>query len=326
MSGLVSVVLPVYKGKVTLASALESVLSQDIDAMEVIVIDDGSPDDSWMLVQEIKDDRIVLVRQSNRGLAATLNRGIELARGRYIARQDQDDLVLDERFRKQVAFLEEHPDVAIVGTWAQIYLGNIPTDRFHKHPAEHGTLRLELLFDNPFVHSSVMMRADLVRDIGGYCEDQARQPPEDFELWSRIARKHRVANLPKVLTIYREMPGSMSRTGDNPFLRNVIRIAAENIFEVLGNRYSYEQCYSLAELYHGCEPMNVKLGKANALKMLGEAAEAISGASTSWSQEFSASYSRMERHLASRYFRRRLPQPILTLARWVRNRLRKLMK
>src|SRR5215472_18911302 len=121
---IVTAIVPVYRGERTLAQALSSLLAQDIDGLEVIVIDDGSPDrsaDIAITMQEATKGRLTVLRQSNCGLAATLNRGIRLARGKYIARQDQDDIVLAGRFVKQLAYLEANPDDAMVGTWAQIY-------------------------------------------------------------------------------------------------------------------------------------------------------------------------------------------------------------
>lgn len=259
----------------------------------------------------------------NRGLAATLNLGISWAHGPYIARQDQDDLALPGRFAKQLAFLEANPDVAMVGTWSQIYAGDVPTPRYHRHPGSNEALQLELLFDNPFVHSSMMIRADVLREVGGYCEDKSRQPPEDYELWSRIARQYRVANLPEVLTVYREVAGSMSRTGDNPFLGNVIRISTENLCHVLASDHPVADCAALAELYHrgGMAGFRSPLTKARAREMLDSAALGVGGDRAGWSAEFQSSYRRMRAHLDSRFVRRRIPAPLLAPARWLRNRV-----
>lgn len=317
----ISVILPVYNGASTLAEAFATVCAQPITDMEIIVWDDGSKDESWALISSFTDPRLRAFSHANKGLAATLNCGIAQASGRYIARQDRDDLVLPGRLAKQLAFLDAHPDIAMVGTWAQIYEGDTPTERYHRHPITCETLRLELLFDNPFVHSSMMIRTEVLRDIGGYCEDKSRQPPEDYELWSRIARRHRVANIPEVLTVYREVPGSISRTGISPFLRNVILIASENLLAVLASRHGPEKCVALAELYHGVPPGQLRLSRSAARRMLADAAKAVGGAPSGWSEEFLASYQRMRRHLDSRFLRRWIPAPLLGPARWLKYRL-----
>src|SRR5262249_42585998 len=106
--------------------------------------------------------------------------------------------------------------------------------RFHDHPADDAALRFELLFDNPFVHSSVMLRKRAVDEVGGYSTDSSRQPPEDYELWSRLARSHRVANLPERLTVYRETAGGMSRAPGQAFQGRAVLISSENLAAAVG--------------------------------------------------------------------------------------------
>ena len=247
----VSIVLPIHNGAPYLRQAVDSVLAQSFSDFELIAIDDGSRDDSADIVGAYSDPRITFLRQENKGLAATLNRGIALARGRYVARQDQDDVSLPERLAKQVEFLDTHPDTAMVGTWAEIFDASGRDMRFHRHPHDPATLRFELLFDNPFVHSSVMMRMSTLDEVGGYTTDRTRQPPEDYELWSRIARRHPVSNIPEVLHRYREVAGSMSRSGDNPFALHIVAISAENLAYALDQPSGSKELRDLAEAMHG---------------------------------------------------------------------------
>jgi len=321
----ISVILPVYNGLPYLRDAVNSILTQSIHDFELIIINDGSTDDSEVIIKNINDPRVHYVIQSNQGLAVTLNKSVQLAKGKFIARLDQDDFMLQSRIAKQVEYLESHPDCAMVGTWSEIWVGNKPTDRKHKHPTSHEALQLELLFDNPFVHSSVMMRADVLRELGGYSEDKLRQPPEDYELWSRISRKYRVANIPEVLTVYREVEGSMSRTGDNPFLANVIQISADNLAGILGSKFSDAECYSLASIYHGRKPekQKNKLTKSRALRMHNEAALIISGGFSQWSGEFKASYNRQQSQIKSQFMRCLLPRFLLKPTRVIKNLIKK---
>lgn len=247
----ISVILPVYNGALYLREAVDSILNQSFSDFELIIIDDGSKDNSAEIISSYTDPRIRFYRQENIGLAATLNRGIGLASGSYIARQDQDDISLPERLARQVEFLQSHPDYGMVGTWATILEGTEPCRRDHRHPANDLQLKFALLFDNPFVHSSVMLRRSIFEEVGSYSTDPERQPPEDYELWSRIARHSKVANIPELLHVYREIPQSMSRDGHNPFLRHVMQINAENLAWVSGNKFPVLMCQDLSALLHG---------------------------------------------------------------------------
>jgi len=247
----ISVILPVYNGSSYLREAIDSTLGQSYPHFELIIINDGSTDDSASIISSYSDPRLRFYQQENQGLATTLNRGISLAAGAYIARQDQDDVSLPQRIEKQIAFLEANPDYGMVGTWAAIWEGTMPTERSHKHSPENFKLKFDLLFNNPFVHSSMMIRKSVLEVVGGYSTDRNRQPPEDYELWSRVARQFKVANIPEVLHIYREMPQSMSRTGDNPFIRHVLNINTENLTWATGASYPTQSFQDLAALIHG---------------------------------------------------------------------------
>jgi hypothetical protein len=153
----------------------------------------------------------------------------------------------------QVEFLDTHPGHALVGTRAEIWVGDAPSHRFHDHPVDNVALRFELLFDNPFVHSSVMIRKSMLDEIGLYTTDSERQPPEDYELWSRMARRFHVANLAERLTVYREVPNSISRVGNNPFLKKMVLISSENLAIATGAAKPEQIHIDIAALIHGSE-------------------------------------------------------------------------
>jgi len=249
----ISVVLSVRNGGEDLPTALDTILTQSFSDFELIAINNGSTDGTGEFLDQIADPRVRVYHQEDKGLAAALNRGISLARGRYIARQDHDDLADPSRLAKQVAFLDAHPEHGLVGTRAEIWVGDIPSGRFHDHPTEDDILRFDLLFNNPFVHSSVMIRKSALDRVGGYTTDPARQPPEDYELWSRIARHYRVANLGERLTVYREVLSSMSRAGERPFLEKLVTISSENLAHATGATTPQQVHLDIAALVHGAE-------------------------------------------------------------------------
>lgn len=230
----VSVILPVYNGENYLMEAVESILGQTYGDFELIAINDGSKDSTAALLDTVSDPRVRVVHQENMGLALTLNKGIGLARGEYIARQDADDISRPERLARQVEYMDEHPRCGLLGTWSVIHEDRVPTSRQHRHPCSNGELQFRLLFDSFFVHSSVMIRRTALDRAGLYPTDPERNPPEDFDLWLRIARDHELANLPEPLLVYRELPGSISRTKAELLDRRAITIAVENLQLLLG--------------------------------------------------------------------------------------------
>lgn len=233
----VSVILPFYNAARHLGEAIQSILCQTYPDFELILIDDGSSDGSAAIARSFTDPRIRFVRQQNAGLAATLNKAIGLARYDFIARMDADDLSFPERFEKQIAFLDAHPECGMVGTWASIWEGDRESGRAHRHPAENSQLKFELLFDNPFVHSSMMIRRCVFERVGMYAVGKDRQP-QDYELWSRVMRQFAIANIPEILQVYREVDSSISRTRKENVRKLVMDISAENLAWISGRAVS----------------------------------------------------------------------------------------
>lgn len=310
----VSVVLPVYNGAPWLTDSIDCVLKQSYADFELVIIDDGSEDNSWNLITQFSDPRIRAYRQTNRGLAATLNTGLEVAVAPLVARQDQDDWMHSERLARQVLYMHAHPCCSAVGTWAEIREDDVFTGRHHKHALGNAALRLNLMFDNPFVHSSMMLRRAAVLQVGGYCEDKSLQPPEDYALWSNLACLFEVGNIGEVLTAYREVAGSMSRSGVSPFQRNVVRISVENMKRTLGSAYSVEHYNELSVLYHGVDS-DSPLPRRKTLEMLQALAVAVAGEPANWNEEFAREHTRLAAFVSSQYLQRHLPSALLNTVR-----------
>lgn len=210
---LVSVVMAVRNDERFLPEAIESILSQTVKDFEFIIIDDGSSDGSWRVVRKYarKDKRIISKRQKNQGLAKSLNNGIALARGTFIARMDSDDISLSDRFEEQLAYLAEHKEVGIVGCQAQEIdeRGNpIPPATLldlSAMPVSPGEARKSALKSNPVVHPTMMIRKDLVDALGGYDERFAAAQDYDFVL--RALGRCEVANLATIHLRYRRVHG-----------------------------------------------------------------------------------------------------------------------
>lgn len=198
---LISVLMSVYNGEDYLRESIDSILGQTLTDFEFIIVDDGSVDGTSKVLNSVSDPRVVRINnQKNFGLSASLNKGISIARGRYIARMDADDISLPCRLEKQMVFMEEHLDIAVCGTWVEL-IGDVQATVW-KHPLEYSGIYSRLLFSNPLVHSSVMIRASAFHANRLLYDDTVRFA-QDYDLWSRSIEKFRFANIGQVLLYYR---------------------------------------------------------------------------------------------------------------------------
>lgn len=206
---LVSVVLPVRNGQPYLQEAIRSILGQSLRNIELICIDDGSSDSSARLLDELRDPRWILVRHpSPRGLSATLNEGMRLARGRYVARMDADDISHPRRLERQARFLDANPTVDVVGTWART-LGMKPAQNW-RYPTNNAQIQAEMLFNSALVHSSVMMRKSAILNKKAWYGLKVERA-QDYELWTRPGLNLKLANLPQTLLSYRLHAGQVGQ-------------------------------------------------------------------------------------------------------------------
>ena len=192
-------------GAAFVREAVESVLGQTLRDFELLVVDDGSSDETAAILAEIGDERLRVVRQERLGLVEALNRAISEARAPLLARMDADDVSLPGRLERQVAYLQERPRVALVVTGVE----TIGRDATVILPDDDAALRRRLLLRNPFTHGSVVVRADAVAQAGGYRPDYGAN--EDYDLWRRIAREWELGAIPEVLYRYREHPAAVTQ-------------------------------------------------------------------------------------------------------------------
>jgi len=198
--------MPVYNGADTVEEAVRSLLAQSYERLEILVVDDGSTDASVAIVAGIQDSRIKLLRRDHQGLVKTLNHGCAQAQGEYIARLDADDVAYECRVAAQVEYLEGHSDVGLLGTWAKIVSEDGEEETFEP-PVSDRALRRHLLWDNPFIHSSVMFRRVAFQEAGGYPEGLA----EEYRLWIQMARSWKIGVLPEMLVRHRIHQASYTR-------------------------------------------------------------------------------------------------------------------
>lgn len=206
----ISVIMPAYNAEQYIAEAMDSILGQTMGDFEFIILNDCSTDRTEKIILSYDDPRIVYLKnEKNLGVAATLNRGLEIARGEYIARMDADDISLPDRFRLQVEFMENHQSVAVLGSAVETFGDRNETIGFSQSDSK---LKVDLLFGNCFAHPSVIMRTAVILSLGGY--DRAYEGLEDYDLWCRAAEKHALATIPQVLLRYRLHPKQVTQSAN----------------------------------------------------------------------------------------------------------------
>lgn len=204
MGELVSVIMPVYNGADLIRDAIESILAQTYRDLELIVIDDGSKDDTAAVVESIEDPRIRLVRQENQGVAASRNNGVALARGPIIAFLDHDDAWVPDKLERQLAMMEETGAV-IVGA-LMTYIG--PRGPLRAHAGEITDHQQERIKDArlmPFPPSSMIVRREALEQAGPFDAELVRNtgPIDDLDMVAKVARLGRVVTYPEPLGYYR---------------------------------------------------------------------------------------------------------------------------
>ena len=196
----VSVVMSVFNGERFLAEAVESILHQTFSDFEFIIINDGSSDKSADILSKYEhlDERVHIYHQENRGLIASLNRGLDFVRGKYLARMDADDVSLPYRLAEQVSILEQRPELVILGSAYEVIDGCGKSTGVVRPPSQDTAIRWEMLFQCAFAHSSVMLRLDGLRQQRLAYDDNALYA-EDYELWSRLLVQGQGMNYSKPL-------------------------------------------------------------------------------------------------------------------------------
>ncbi|HXA02811.1 MAG TPA: glycosyltransferase [Cytophagaceae bacterium] len=257
-----TVLMPVYNGERFLKSAVESILSQTYTDFEFLIINDGSTDNSDKIIRSFHDKRITLVsNEKNSGLISTLNKGIKLARGKYIARMDGDDISMPVRLSKQVSFLEVHPEISMVASHIQLMdeegndLGNWQEDIQTKTGKQ---IKALLPYTNCIAHPSIVIRTDVAKE---FLYDEKQVNNEDWDLWMRLVSEgHKLAKVNESLLKYRIHTNSITlqsnqknvnkkllRTQKNYFFKKIIK-SKINLFDL---RVLWGLTLNAVEVYTG---------------------------------------------------------------------------
>jgi glycosyltransferase involved in cell wall biosynthesis len=205
----VTVLMPAFNAGKYIAEAIQSVLDQDYSGFELLVVDDGSTDNTRQVIAGFSDPRIRLLWQEKKGISAALNLGLQEARGYYVARFDADDICFSRRLTRQTQFLDRNPDYVLTGSDAEYITENGEhLFDFSCIAVGHGEIMKKIYHYCPFIHSAVMYRKAEVIAAGGYALDAHNF--EDYLLWIRLARIGKFYNLPEKLLKVRFNPSSVT--------------------------------------------------------------------------------------------------------------------
>ena len=229
---IVTVFMAAYNAAQFIEKSIQSILNQTFNDFELLIVDDGSTDNTLEIIRSFTDDRITIIENKiNRGLIYTRNLAIQYARGTYLAIQDSDDISLPNRLERQFEILNQNQNIALIGSKAYT-IDDQDNLLDKKLDVLKGSklLKAQLFFENTFVHSSIMMRMSIFKEIGGY---QTYPSAEDYELFIRISEKYNVENLDEYLVYYRVHNNSFS-TVKQDLLNQQIRLIKEKQLTKLG--------------------------------------------------------------------------------------------
>ena len=239
-----SVIMGCYNSAATIAQAINSILLQTFVNFEFIIIDDCSTDDTVKIIEKYSDPRIILIKNNiNQGLGYSLNLGVQLSRGKYIARMDADDLAYKNRFAKQINFMEKHPDIVCMGCAAK-KIGNISFKNkvlsgYIIPPVTYEKIKAWLILGTPLLHPSVIFNKQLLQSYNINYDPKFRRG-QDYELWSRLIWIGKIVNSRKILMEYRYSPSQASIKNRKEQIANSKIMYSRMLDKLLGKTISAE--------------------------------------------------------------------------------------
>ena len=212
----ISIILPVYNAEKYISQTLDSIINQSFSDYELIIIDDGSTDDSSKIINNYRDDRIKYYKNiKNSGIVFSLNRGLEIASSEYIARIDSDDICLKDRLLHQFEFLEANKNVGVCSCNIKYIDASGNEGEIIKMPLSSDETKINFLFGNPIIHPASMFRRELALRVGGYTVGM--EPAEDYDFWLKLSEICDIQNINEVLLKYRVHSTNYSKIKRNEY-------------------------------------------------------------------------------------------------------------
>lgn len=216
-SPLVSIIMPAYNAEKTIKSSIDSILCQSYSNLEIIIVDDGSKDNTAKIINSYSDPRICYYKnEQNMGLVKTLNKAISLSTGAYVARMDSDDIALNQRIEREIEYMQSHPECIICGSFAKSFSevdGGKVFGRIMKYEVEDERIKKELAYECCFAHPTVMFRSSVFSQTDKRYDDDYLNS-EDYNYWIDLMDLGSYHNIPEVLLYYRISPTQMSAASE----------------------------------------------------------------------------------------------------------------
>ncbi|MBX2810289.1 MAG: glycosyltransferase family 2 protein [Myxococcales bacterium] len=252
-SPVVSVIIPAYNEELYITEAIQSMLAQSYRELDIVVVDDGSSDRTPELLTALagQEQRIRVVHQDNQGIVGALNRALAEAHGDYIARMDANDVCPTQRIARQMNYLHDFPEVALVSAWMA---STTPKGHFQgsiwRTPALPGEVAWALHFGNAVVHAAFLARREAIDAVGGYRQEGVEHL-EDYDLMLRLVGQWVIANLPEVLYFRRELPTGITRRQATTQAAGVKRRMADSLSQRMGETIDSPLVDALFRLHRG---------------------------------------------------------------------------
>ena len=262
----ISVLMPVYKPKEAyLREAIQSILDQTFTDFELLILDDCPEDDREQIIKSYQDHRILYVKnEQNLGIALCRNKLIDMAAGEYLAIMDHDDISLPDRFEKQVAFLDAHPNVGVVGSWIDDFLN----ERIYKFPSEDLDIKVLLMDICAITHPASMIRKSVLEQHHLRYEAEFT-PSEDYRLWCRLIEFTQFHNIPEILFKYRMHSGNTSNTHKKHMEDKTkqLHVWIRGKYPLLYQRYMHDRTKRITVKLFNLLPLLTILMKAGRIKV-----------------------------------------------------------
>lgn len=239
----ISVIMPVYNGEKYIKEAIESILNQTYKKFEFIIINDCSTDNTEAIIKSYDDPRIVYIKnENNLGVAASLNNGLKIAKGEFIARMDADDITVSERLYLQLDFMNKHSDIGICGTNMGSFIespDNILNEINYSEYDEN--IKVNMLFRQVFSHPTVMIRTNILLD-NNIKYNESYDKAEDYKLWYDILKVSKAHNLQKLLYLYRLHNNQVTKNSVTEVRRSALKVR-NALFDDMNIDEKYRETY-----------------------------------------------------------------------------------